>query len=237
MKYNQIHQGMYVVRTKELAWLRVLSGAICYVDGVAPNEIRVRVTDDCVPKGAVYYVPAQADDDYWYDVSELVMAANSCITPASHTDAFSSAVAANYRNFLGLGDVISPLSLDQAEGRICMLGEQTNSGVVFAKTGFFVVAHDDSGYVIAYQGFCDFKEDDEPRVLNLKVLNLNGTKRAFYPARDIVSACTAAYEEDCEKADEYVRQIREDTIVSSADSALSARNSRVSDMKLEAAVC
>lgn len=237
MKYAEMYTGMYVVRTRDLSWARVLSGNICYVDGVTGEELHLHITEDCVPKGSALAVPKEADDGHWYDVSELVMQANSCITPSLSECVFTSAVAPNYRNFLGLGSQVPPYALEDSVGHICLIGEHVSNNVIFAKNGYFVVGCDSNGYVIVYQGYCDFLEDDEPRKLNLRVLNLRGTARDFYPAEPIVSACCAAYAEDCALADQYRQDIREDTIVSSTDSILSAGSSDIERLSLEAAVC
>lgn len=237
MRYTEIYAGMFIVRTKGLPWLRVLSGEICYVESTGDGEIHLRITQDCVPKGDIYSVPSQADDGFWYDVSDLVLDANSCIAPSVDTLAFPAAVTANYRNFLGLGSVVSPLSNEDAVGKICMLGEATPAGVVFAKNGFYVISCDEEGYVIGYQGYCDYCAPDDKRLLSLRILNLNGTNRRFYPADSIVNACITAYNEDCELASTYEKQIGEDTIVSSAESSLAASHDGVSRIQLEAAVC
>lgn len=237
MKYSNMSSGMYIVRTKELPWLRVLSGVVCYVDSVDQGELHLHVTEDCVPKGNGYVVPVQADDGEWYDVSELMMDANSCIPPSTANAEFTSAVAMNYRNFLGLGDVVKPYSVDQAVGKICLLGESTPHGTIFGKTGFYVVSCDRNGYIAAYQGFSEYKDPGDQRALTLKILNLNGTKRAFYCAQAIVDECAAAYEADCNAADVYSQQIQEETIVSSTESSFAARRSRISGMELEEVVC
>lgn len=238
MKYAEMSAGMFVVRTKELPWLRVLSGEICYIEAVEVGVVRLRVTQDCVPKGDIYEVPGQADDGCWYDVSELVMDANACIVPSSGTCAFPTPVASTYRNYLGLGDRVPELSEDEAVGRVCLLGERSASGdaVAFTKQGFYVVSCDENGYVIVYQGYCDYCPPDEKRMLSLRILNLRGTRRAFYPADEIVSACIQAFDEDCNKASEYTQQYIEDTIVSSADSNLAAARGGVSELRLEAAL-
>ena len=238
MRYCEMSAGMFVVRTKELSWLRVLSGEICYIESVEPGVIRLRVTQDCVPKGDIYEIPQQADDDGWYDVSELVMDANACIVPSSGTCAFPTPVASTYRNYLGLGDSVPELTVEEAVGRVCLLGERSQNGdsVAFTKQGFYVVSCDENGYAIVYQGYCDYCPPDEKRMLSLRILNLSGTRRAFYPADEIVSACIQAFDEDCGRASDYTQQYIEDTIVSSTDSSLAAARGGVSEIRLEASL-
>lgn len=237
MKYSQFRKGMYVVRTKELRWLGAIMGAICYVDRADAGSIQVRITDDCVPVGSPYSIGAEADDGCWYDVSDLVMTVNSCIAPYASTDAFPNAVSVNYRNFLGLGEKVKPYNLREAVGNVCLIGEAGPQGVVFARNGYYVADVDSNGYIIAYQGYCDYRDDESTRKLTLRVLNFNGTNRALYPAREIVGACAKACQEDCDKAMEYVEQIRQDTIVSAADSAFSAQHGSVSELELEGTAC
>ena len=239
MKYAEMYTGMFIVRTKELPWLRVLSGEICYVEVATDSTIRVRITQDCVPKGDLYEVPVQANDGCWYDVSELVMDANACIAPASNTCCFKSPVMSTYRNYLELGSKVREYSVNEAVGHVCLLGERSPEGdaVMFTKQGFYVVSSDDNGYAIVYQGYCDYCPPDERRSLSLRILNLNGTRRAFYPANEIVSACANAFEEDCNRAAEYTKIFMEDTIVSSTDSNITATRGGVSELRLEALSC
>lgn len=234
MKYESISVGMFIVRTRALPWLRVLSGEICYVEAVSGSELHLRITKDCVPSGDVYAVPQQADDDGWYDVSDLVLDANACIRPSGNDVEFPAPVASNYRNFLGLGNSVKPLSNQEAVGKVCLLGEGTGSNIAFAKSGVYVVSADDNGFVIGYQGYCDSSVRDN---VSLRILNLMGTNRKFYPAGDIVNACAVAYREDCMLADKYTRNLLDASVVSSSDSSISAGRSRVGNMKLEAAVC
>lgn len=234
MKYSDMSPGMFIVRTRSLPWLRVLSGEICYIEASNAEEIHVRVTRDCVPSGDVYAVPQQADDDGWYDVSDLVLDANACIRPSGSDVKFPAPVAANYRNFLGLGNTVEPLSNREAIGRVCLLGEGNGASVAFAKSGVFVVSADDNGFVIGYQGYCEHSNSEN---VSLRILNLTGTNRRFYPASDIVNACSVAYSEDCMLAEKYTRNLIDEAIISSSDSSIAASRSRVGNIKLEAALC
>lgn len=216
MRYEELKKGMYVVRTRELSWARVLSGAICLVHGVEKDgSLHVQLTDDCVPKGGILAVGPQADDGAWYDVSMLVLDANSAIAPKSNKCAYKSAVECNYRNFLGLKD-LKPMTTEEAEGSICLIGERTKTGhVVFSKTGYYVISVDVNGYAIVYQGFCTYVDEYSSRKLQLRVMNLDGTDRAFYDASAIVDACHSAYEEDCKLASKYREVIRMEVASSS----------------------
>lgn len=235
MKYSEMQTGMFVIRTRELSWLRVLSGEICYVMRAGVDKIHVSITKDCVPKGDVYEVPSKADDGNWYDVSELVMDANACIVPSPNTCSFSTAVEATYRNYLELGDKVQPLSLDEAIGNICVLGEKSKNGstTAFSKAGFYVISSDEKGYAIVYQGYCDYYEQDETRDISLRILNLTGTQRAFYPAKEIIPACHEAFLADVDAAQRFEAQYREKTIISAADSDLSAHHDGIASLVLE----
>lgn len=235
MRYSEIYAGMFIIRTRELGWLRAISGEICYVVEASNGQLRVRVTRDCVPIGDVYEITDSADDGHWYDVSELVMDANACIAPSAETCSFSTAVEVTYRNYIEESTRIQPLSLESAVGKICLLGEKAknSNATVFSKVGFFVISSDDEGYAIVYQGYCDYHEPDERRNLSLRILNLNGTRRNFYSASEIVAACHDAYVDDREIAAKYASRYREETIVSSADSMISARRGGVNTILLE----
>lgn len=237
MRYSEMSSGMYVVRTKELAWLRVLSGEICLVESVTSTGIRVRITCDCVPCGDYYDVSVQADDGAWYDVSELVLDANACIAPSGRDCEYPAVIAAGYRNYLQLGSKISHLSVKEAVGKICLIGEVTADGSrKFTKTGMYVVSADNAGCVIVYQGYCEHREKGEPRTLTLRVLNLNGTKRQFYPADVIVTACAEAYYEDCSRAAEYSNAIETAAMVASTEVLPGVIRGSVDGLDLEAAV-
>lgn len=208
MKYSEMNPGMYVVRTKELSWARVLSGNICYITDVlnSTGELVMQLTKDCVPCGKKFKVPKEGDDGFWHDATALVFEANCAIQPPQTTCMYCSPVASNYRNYLGIQD-ITPTDGEDAQDRLCLLGEQTPTGILFAKTGYWVVAHVD-GYYIAYQGYCDYLEEGVKRETTLRVLRLSGD-RHFYPADEIVNRCSQAFQEDLERNNQYTRQIFE----------------------------
>lgn len=202
-----MRNGMYVIRTKELPWARKLTGVICLVESVSDDgALLLRVTEDCVPRGGALKVAPQGDDGCWYDVSDLVMVANSAIAPSSTACEFSSLVESSYRNYIDVGNVY-PLSLDDACNTVCLIGEQLEDGrTVFGKTGFYIIDFDANNYVIAYRGFCEHTCGVE-RKLSLCILNLCGTTRQFYPADAIVSQCHAAFMEDTQLAGTYRERI------------------------------
>ena len=240
MRYAELSPGTYVVRTRELSWARKLSGVICLVKAVKPDgSLHLQMTDDCAPVGGVLSVSKEADDGYWYDVSDLIAMANSVILPSIGECSYTSAVEANYRNFV-VGSNVTPLVGDEADGNICLIGERLKNGrVVYSKVGYFVVGSDVNGYVAAYQGFCEYCGPDSPRKLQLRILNLTNTERAFYPASVVVDACHAAYSEDCRLAEQYREEIRESIITSSTEAGFDTGDGGLefSKLELESAVC
>lgn len=222
MKYCDMKPGMYIIRTRELPWAKILSGAICLVEQVdAGGNIVVRLTADCVPTDNAFSIPNAADDGYWARVTDLVLEANSSIRPVNSECAFISPVASTYRNFLGLGSSVQPITPKEAVGQICLIGESKDGQPKFSRTGLYVIAVDDEDFTIAYQGYCDHQSNNENRKLNLRILNLRSSGREMYPAQPIVDSCAEAYKEDCELAAMYTRRIQEDTMASSTDSMFS----------------
>ena len=218
MRYNEMRPGTYVVRTRELDWAKVLTGAICFIKQVEHNGIQLQITEDCVPVGKTYAVPNLGDDGMWHDVTELVLEANSAILPHTSSVAFTSPVAASYRNFLGLNN-LEMYEGEAAEGNICMLGEKNAQGnLIFSKTGYYVVAYKD-GYYIAYQGFCDYAGEGEQKKPTLRVLSLGGNRK-FYHAYDIVKACEVAFNEDVSLSEEYTRRVETATVAAASDPAM-----------------
>lgn len=221
MKFADMKSGMYLLRTKELSWARVLSGAIVYLCEVRDGNLILQFTEDCVPKGKKMSMGKEGDDGCWYDATGLVMEANSAITPPSNVIAFKSSVASSYRNFLGL-DKIPVVEGEAARGQICLLGETSPQGkVVFSKTGYYVLAYD-NGWYIAYQGFCDYVPDGGEPATTLRILRL-GENRNFYQAKPIIDACSAAYAEDIHLADKYSELIAKETSTEKEDPSVFER--------------
>lgn len=208
LMYQDMLAGMYIVRTRELSWARQLSGTIMYVQGVQDGNLIIQLTEDCVPTGKRFSVDGRGNDGNWHDATDLVLEANAVITPPFGSVAYNSPVAANYRNFLGLRN-IQPLIGEDAQEQICVLGEESENGLVFSKTGYFVVAHD-KGWYIAYQGFCDYVPEGSTPQTILRVLMLS-PKRNFYPAKPVIDACTAALNEDMAAANKYTATIKQTT--------------------------
>lgn len=221
MRYSEMFGGQYVIRTAKLAQ-QIDAGEILYVAKVENCELYIRKTHNCAPLPEIYRIPTQGDDGKWYDVTPLVIEANSFIPANPSTAEFVSEVAASYRNFLNLDKVVQPLSLEDAVGKVCLLGKyvKEEGKTIFGRNGYQVIAYDDEGYIIGYEGYCDVVDFDQTRNLTLKVLNLKGTGRAFYPAEVIVDACCKAYEEDCKLAEQYRAALIEKSIVASTESSV-----------------
>lgn len=221
MKYSEMRAGMYVVRTRDLTWAYALSGEILYVQDVKSSDIYLRITDQCVPVGKTYVLPAAGDDNNWYDVTELVMDANSCIPPAPAEYAYSSDVAVSYRNSLGLQESLKPTL--NPEGQVCVIGAINNGQISFGRYGYYVIACDSNGYMIVYSGYCSAK-DSVSEQKKLTILNLLGTNRVLYPAKEIVTKSNMAYNEDVTMAAHYVSELAEDTLAASSESIMSGGN-------------
>ena len=229
MRYSEMNKGMYAVRTKELPWAKVLSGEICYVESVSPGEIIVKVTDDCIPRKDGFALGYEADDGNWYDVSRLVAAANSAITPEANTCAFSAAPAMNYRNFLGLNE-LCPLEGEEAIGTICLRGEPGKLGMAYDKVGYYIVGYMD-GFYIGYSGYCHYMGPDSERKLQLQILRMPGNRR-FYKAEEIVAACEASYKEDLKATEMYASSIIDDVSASASEVASSSDFGRIKELNL-----
>lgn len=229
MRYSEMTKGMYTVRTKELPWAKVLSGEICYVDSISNGELVVKLTDDCMPKKDGFALGSEADDGNWYDVSRLVAAANTAITPEVNECAFSAAPAMNYRNFLGLNN-LSPLEGEAAIGHICLRGEPGKLGMTYDKTGYYVVGYLD-GFYIGYSGYCHYMGPDSERKLQLQILRMPGSRR-LYRAEEIVAACEKAYMEDLHTTEVYASNIVADVSASAAELAGSYGVGRIKELNL-----
>lgn len=215
MKYSEMTTDMYVIRTKEISWAKVLSGRIWYVRDVKPKSIVLQATEDCVPKGEMFSLDLNGDDGNWRDVTVLVLEANSAVLPPDNETTYSNDTASSYRNYLGL-DNLKPYVGAEAENKLCFLGEVGPDGTIkFSKQGYFVVAYD-SGCYIAYQGFCSFVAVDECRKISLGVYVLP-SNRAFYPAAEVISACEKAFSEDIAIMTHYTSNIMDSAVADASE--------------------
>lgn len=218
LKANAV--GTFHVRIKEFPAFPDIEGKILYIRDVTPNGLNVSFTDDCRPQDAVYQLPPEANDNGWYDITSMIMEANTAIMPRYDKCAFTNDVAISYRNHLDA--VPKPLDENSAVGHICMLGTVGNRTVTFSKQAYYVVACDDQGYLLVYSGFCQPLEEWEKPSLQQRVLRLAGTARKLYPADTIVKACNDAYSEDFDKAQSYATTIREVASACSTDTDVGA---------------
>ena len=214
MRFSEMTVGDYVVRTRAQGWARVLAGAICYVVDVKPDSIKVQRTEECVPVGTVYQIPVEGDDNYWYDISALAMAANSCIAPSIESISYPTSVSISYKNFIDLSGV-TPLHGAEAIGRICLIGQQDKNKLLLSREGYYVIDIDSMGYSICYSGYCQPDDVKHKEPSKLVVLNLLAAARSFYPAEEIVKRCVAAYNEDSAIAQTFANRMDAQTSVQS----------------------
>lgn len=238
MKYSEMFSGAFVVRTRELRGAPQLSGEIIYILEVKADGIVAQLTKECAPVGNPFAIGSAGDDGFWYDVTELVLEANHKIAPSMDEVAYQADVTVSYRNELGLDKVAQPLEPQQAEDTVCLIGNTKDGKTAFSKAGYYVVASDSKGYMIAYQGYCGVAGKPSNEAPKLVVLNLNGLPRKMYAAKPIVDACNQAYAEDVGQANYFTEQIIERTIASAGDSSLSrGKFSSVPELRLEGAAC
>ena len=238
MKYQEMFDGAFVVRTRELHGASQLSGEIIYVRKASADSIVAQLTKECAPVGNPFVIGDAGNDGFWYDVTELVLEANHKIAPGLDEIAYRSDVTVSYRNELGLDKTATPLEPQQAEDTVCLIGNTKDGKTAFSKAGYYIVASDARGYMIAYQGYCGVAGKPSNEAPKLVILNLNGLPRKMYAAKPIVDACNAAYSEDVGRATYYTGQIVERTIASAGDSNLSrGKYAGIQELRLEGAVC
>lgn len=229
---DQTAKGKFFVRIKELPCFPSAEGQVVYIWEVNQSGIQLSMTDDCRPDSKKYQLPPTANDAGWYDVTALIMAANSLILPKYDRCVFSSDIAMNYRN--AIVDNAKPIDETEAVGKLCLLGSVNGRSVNFSKQAYYIVNVDNGGYILAYSGFCQPLEEWEKPVMQQRILRLIGTSRRLFLAEPIVSACNAAYEEDSLKANKYAETIRETVSAASTDTDVgsSVFGSQLSKMRL-----
>ena len=231
MKYNEMFEGQYIIRLKALAGYKVLSGAICRVNHRVRDKLEVSLTRDCKPIGDPIILDSFADDGFWYDISDLITEVNFSVRPSTKRWAYKDPVVASYRNFVGMNNA-QAMDAQDAVGKVCLLGEKTpHDTLVFSKRGYYIVCADVNGFTAAYVGYCDpalagAADSFEP--LDLTILNLTNSGRAFFEAAPIIDACASAFEEDVTAAEtfraEIIREVKADkttlTVEDDVESAL-----------------
>lgn len=210
--------GKFYVRTKELPIFPETEGQIVMIKEVSHNGIRFNFTDDCRPIGSTYQLPPEANDNGWYDITQLILMANSTILPKYSDCVFNNDVAMNYRNFIDIN--IHPVDERSAEGMLCLLGNTNGKNLTFTKQAYYIVSSDENGYILAYSGFCQPLESWEKPKIQQRVLKLTGTNRKLFSARAVVEACNAAYAEDFELANKYAAEISDAVCASSAEAGV-----------------
>lgn len=207
--------GRFCVRIKELPVFPELEGQIVYIRKCDSTGLQLSLSENCKPMERVYSLPVEAVDNGWYDVTSLIMAANTVILPKYEKCVFTSEVASNYRNFLEIA--AQPVDEHRAAGSLCLLGTVSNRSVTYSKQAYYVVASDENGYILTYSGFCQPLESWEKPKIAQRILRLMGTSRRLFLAEPIVSACNRAYAEDFDLATNFAKVIREAVAAASTD--------------------
>lgn len=210
--------GRFFVRIKELSVCPELEGKIVYIRNVTVDGVQLSLTDDCRPQSKTYQLPPESNDTGWYDVTDLVMAANTVILPKYSKCCFVSEVAQSYRNYVECDIIV--LDEQQAIGHLCFIGTVTQRSATFSKQAYYIVASDKNGYILAYSGFCRAINEWEKPVFTQKILRLIGTPRKLYKAEPIVEAANVAFESDLASAEIFVQNIKETVAASSAESSV-----------------
>lgn len=205
----------YFLRTTKLAERPELVGQVIYLRHVAASGIVISTTDDCRPNPALISLSANANDNGWYDATELILAANAAITPRYDMCAFVNEVASQYRNHIEEVTALNVCDGKKAMGRLCFIGRQNQSQWEFSKTAYFVVSLDDRGFYIVYSGFCEPKKKQAPPNIIQRVLRLEGTGQKFFAAEPIVTLCNELYNKDVALRDNYMADMKERVATSS----------------------
>lgn len=210
--------GRFFVRTKEFPAFKEIEGQILYIRDVSSGGIRFSFVQDSKPADKEYLLPIEANDDGWHDINGIMAVANTAILPKYSSCQFTSETARSYREHAECQ--VKSLTEQEAIGQICFVCAPTKDGNKVSKQAYYVIAVDDSGYMITYQGFCQpLKSWEKPR-LNQRVLYLGRSGKRLYPAAPIVDWCNAALNEDKQRSENYAKTIYETVAASSADSGM-----------------
>ena len=208
--------GNFYVRIKECPAFVSVEGKIVYIREVSTEGIQFSFVDNCRPEKEVYALPPEGNDNGWYNITDLIYAANTVILPKYSRCVWESETAMNYRNFIT--DSMFVVEETDAIGKLCLLGNVKGKTINLLKQVYFVVAVDDNSYMLVYSGFCQPLADWQKPVIQQRVLRIIGTARKLFLAEPIVKACNEAYHEDIEHAEKFITKLREETISSGSES-------------------
>lgn len=215
LNINDINR--YFLRLTALPEVPELAGQVVYLRRVSQEGMFISTTDDCRPVPELLKLSAKSNDDGWYDVTELMLAANCAITPRYDLCVFDNDTAKQYRNHVDAEDTIKVYDSRQAVGKLCFLGRKTAQGVELSTTAHFIVATDDRGFSVTYSGFCNPKPKKRgtKHRLTQRVLRLEGTGQFFVDATSIVRFCNSSYNTDLERKEQFLCAIEDKVATSS----------------------
>lgn len=223
--------GKYFVRVNDLPALPAIQGQIVFMREVSATRIMLSLTNNCQPDTRVVTLPPEANDDGWYNITPLILSANSLILPKYDRCVYRNATALSYRHHLDIAH--TPITETQAKHQLCILGKINGRAVSLQKTAYYIADIDSNGYILAYGGFCQPLQPWEKPQIQQRVLRLLGSGRQLFLAKPIVDACNQAYDEDFNRALEFSSAITESVSASSVDAqATSERGTYMSQMRL-----
>lgn len=205
----------YFLRVTNLGEKPELTGQVIYLRHVAQNGLVVSLTDDCRPLPQLMPLSMAANDNGWYDATELILDANAAITPRYDLCMFDNDTACQYRNHIEDPKALRACQAEKAVGRLCFMGRQVNQHWEFSKTAYYVVSMDGHGFYITYGGFCKPKKKTAPADIVQRVLRLEGTGQLFFEAEPIVTACNKSYRGDIALRDKFKQDMQNRVAASS----------------------
>lgn len=212
----------YFVRLTALPERSDIVGQVIYLRHVSPKGIVISMTDDCRPLPQPIPLSPAANDNGWYDATELILDANCAITPRYDVCAFMNETARQYRNFIEDPAALRPCEGDAASNRLCFIGRDNGGRLELSKTAYFVVSMDNHGFYITYSGFCNPRKGMSPPKTVQRVIRLEGTGQRFFQAEPIVSACNASYKGDIALHQKYSEALRDKVAASSTSTTHAA---------------
>lgn len=217
----------YFLRLLALPAAPELAGQVIYLRRVSQDGIILSKTEDCRPMPEVLTLGPNANDDGWYDVTELMLAANCAITPRYDLCIFDCDTSKQYRNHVDDSTVIKVYDSRQAVGKLCFLGRKTQQGIELSATAHFVVATDERGFSVTYSGFCNpkSKKRGNHHRLTQRVLRLEGSGQFFVDAFSVVTFCNQSHAGDLQRKDQYIQAIK-DKVATSASTTTQAQQHR-----------